>query len=152
MNKIAGILISLLLPIAAIHAQEAPGQPGELITPSDAIQLAAGDPAKGVTGAFEFEIRGSGKDKRFVYLNSEKDYRDQRCLTIKMTRGNAADLEKRLGLSRHDDFIGKRIRVHGTAKRQQIIITDSGRPTGLYYYQTHIYVDGPEQIQLLDGA
>lgn len=153
MKKIVGILISLLLPITSTHAQELPKTATTFIAPFEAIQLAADDPAHGVTGVFEFEVRGSGRDRKFVYLNSEVDYRDQRCLTVTLTRGNAAALGKRLGLSPRDELIGKRIRVHGTAKRQQIIITNSGRRTGLYYYQTHIYVGDPDQIELLgDGA
>jgi hypothetical protein len=152
MKKLAGILISLLLPIASTNAQELPGEASTFIAPFEAIKLAADDPVNGVVGVFEFEVRGSGRDKKFVYLNSEMDYRDQRCLTVRMTRGNAAALEKRLGLSPREELIGKRIRVHGTARRQQIVITNSGRRTGLYYYQTHIYVDDPDQIELLGGG
>lgn len=151
-NAIVGILVLLLLPLASVHATESPSGHSGPIAPIEAIQLAANDPARGVAGVFEFEVRRSGNDHRFFYLGSEKDYRDQRCLTIKMTRGNAAGLGKQLGLSIQDGLIGRRIRVHGTAKRERINITSSGRSTGLYYYQTQIFVGNPDQIQLLEGA
>ena len=149
---ITGILFSLALPVAFAHSQEFVGEASKALTPYEAIQLAAADPANGVTGVFEFEVRGSGKDKRFVYLNSEKDYRDQRCLTVTLARGNAASLGRKLGLSLQSGLIGKHVRVQGTAKRERIVITSSGRSTGLYYYQTHIYVGDPDQVQVLDGA
>lgn len=139
----------LLLPASLIGAQEPPA-PLVTIAPFDAIQGAANDPVHGVTGVFEFQVRGSGKDRNFVYLNSEKDYRDQRCLTVRMTRGNATELGRRLGFPVKEGLIGNRIRVHGTAKRERIEITTSGRRTGVYYYQTHVYVANPEQIEVVE--
>lgn len=147
----AAVLAVLVLAVssaASTRAQE-PTATATPVTPFDAIQGAANDPVHGVTGVFEFQVRGSGRDREFVYLNSEKDYRDQRCLTIRMTRGNAADLGRRLGMSVRQDLIGKRIRVHGTAKRERIIVSSSGRRTGIYYYQTHVYVADPEQVELV---
>lgn len=51
-----------------------------------------------------------------------------------------------------DGLIGRHVLVRGTAKREQIFLTNAGPRSGLYYYQTHIYVDSLDQIEILDGA
>jgi len=145
---IPGILVALFLSITSVQAQAPGGEAGRIMTPLEAIRLAAEDPAKGITGTFEMTVRGSGRTRMRIYLNSEEDYRDARCLTLDFTRGNAVKIGKSLGLSLRKDLINKRIRVHGTAKRTKIVF----RGTGRYYYQTHIYVDDPDQIQLMGGV
>ncbi len=146
---ITGILFSLALPVAFAHSQEFVGEASKALTPYEAIQLAAADPANGVTGVFEFEVRGSGKDKRFVYLNSEKDYRDQRNLTIRMPTSILPKLEQRLGV-KFQDLKNRRLVILGVAKRNRINFVNDGQPTGKYYYQTHVHVDSPTQIKFAE--
>jgi hypothetical protein len=146
----ATILILLLLQTASLRAQNAVASLHRPFEPFEAIQLAAADPANGVAGVFDLTIRASGRDRTFVYFNSEKDYRDQRCLTLRMTRGNAVALIRSLGLTDRDELIGKRVRVEGTAMRERISFTSGRSRTGLYYYQTHIYVDDPTKVRLLE--
>jgi len=38
------------------------------------------------------------------------------------------------------------------AVRTRIDFTSGGRPTGKYYYQTHVVVTDPAQIALVGGA
>jgi hypothetical protein len=145
----ATILILLLLQTASLRAQNVAASVQEPLGPFEAIQLAAADPINGVSGVFDLTIRASGRDRTIVYFNSEKDYRDQRCLTLRMTRGNAAAVLKALGLTDRDQLIGKRVRVEGTAMRERINFTGGRSRAGLYYYQTHIYVDDPTKVRLL---
>ena len=154
MNKLRyQSLILLILSITCIsssRAQEPAAEAGRMLTPIEAIQLADQNPAGGFTGTFEITVRSSKMSRMRVYLNSEEDYRDKRCLTLVLTRGNAVKIGKHLGLSLRKDLINKKIRVHGTAKRKKIVFKSAGRVTGRFYYQTHIYVDDPDQIQLVD--
>lgn len=144
------MVFAALMASTCVQAQETAAK-AKAMTPVEAIQRAADDPVNGVTGVFEFTVQGATR-LGYVFLNSEKDYRDQRCLTVRLSRGNAATIGRDLGFSLHKGLIGKRIRVTGTARRVRIDISESGSPTGLYYYQTHIYVDDPGQIQVLDVA
>ncbi|MCL1633246.1 hypothetical protein M2650_01095 [Luteimonas sp. SX5] len=146
----ATILMLLLLPLASLEAKTVTTDIQKPLEPFEAIQLAAADPVNGVTGQFELTIRGSGSDRAHVYFNSERDYRDQRCLTLRMTRGNAVALIEALGLQNRDELIGRRIRVEGTAKRERVDFTSGKRRTGLYYYQTHVYVDDPSKVRLVE--
>lgn len=141
----------LFLPLASLRAQTVAQSFEKPLEPFEAIQLAAADPANGVTGLFELTIRASGRDRAHVYFNSESDYRDQRCLTLRMTRGNAAALIEALGLQNRDELIDKRIRVEGTARRERIDFTGGRGRTGLYYYQTHVYVDDPSKVRLVEA-
>lgn len=93
-------------------------------------------------------VRATGRERGRVYLNSERDYRDQRNLTISIDPATSKALERRLG-SRPDDFFkGKLIEVRGAAERVRIGFFEDGKPTGLYYYQTHVRVRDPNQIIL----
>lgn len=145
-RRTLGFISLLWLGVSISQAQGAT----PTISPYQAIHLAAEDPSRGVTGIFEFTVRGTGRD-RFVYLNSEEDYRDQRCLTAVLTRGVAATLGRTLGAAPDMALIGKTIRVQGTAKRVRIDFISDGSPTGRYYYQTHISVVDPDKIEVLAG-
>jgi hypothetical protein len=101
---------------------------------------------KGVDGVFEMEVRGSGRDAFRTFLNSEADYRDQRCLTIALSPAAAAALRERLGGDPGEVLRGRRIVVTGTARRERVDFTANGAPTGKYYYQTHVRVSDAAQI------
>jgi hypothetical protein len=112
------------------------------------VQLAAAAAPDGVRGVFALQVQGTGTQDGFAYLNSEIDYRDQRSLTIAITSSAAQQLEAKLGAPAIVALKGKRILVKGTATRTRIDFTTGGKPTGKYYYQTHVRVADPEQIQL----
>ena len=50
---------------------------------------------------------------------------------------------------RFDALKGKRILVSGTARTVRIDFLTDNRPTGKYYYQTHVRVDHASQIKVL---
>lgn len=119
------------------------------VSPRDAIWRAAESPELGAPGPFEMTVKAVGRQGRHVYLNSELDYRDSRCLVIAITPPAAASLERDLAKFEHA-LIGKRILVEGVAWRTRIDFIGNGRPTGKYYYQTQVPVTDPAQIRVLD--
>lgn len=116
------------------------------LTPLQAIEQAAASPA-GVTGVFVLNVRNTGWDRGFAYLNSEEDYRDQRCLTIAISPAGVAAFRTK-GIDPAILFKGHEIRVTGTARRTTVYFTSNGRRTDKYYYQTQVPVDSPDQITL----
>jgi hypothetical protein len=118
---------------------------GAEITPTQAILAAAERPA-GISGIFEMEVRGGGRQNDWLYLNSEADYRDQRCLTIAIPPTVAPEVERQIGGDPVVELRGKTIRVRGTAKRTTIWFISNGVRTDKYYYQTHVLVTDPAQV------
>ncbi len=122
-----------------------------LISPSEAIQSAAAAAPRSVQGQFALRVTGVGRQDGNIYLNSETDYRDQRNLTIAILPSAIEPLAQRYGSDADVFLIGKRIVVTGAARRTQIDFTDNGRPTGKYYYQTHVRVGDADQISVVTG-
>lgn len=119
------------------------------IEPMDAIRAANDDPLYGVRGQFVLTVKAIGSQDGRTYLNSEKDYRDQRCLTIEVPSSMVPRLEQRLGV-KLQDVLGRRVVVLGVAKRTRIDFVRDDRPTGKYYYQTHVKADSPTQVEFAD--
>lgn len=116
------------------------------IEPGAAVLAAAQQP---IRGTFRLEVRGSGRRGGRLYLNSEQDYRDQRCLTISIPNSVAAKLAERLGADPETALYGRTIRVHGVAQRVKIWFVESnGDRSDSYYYQTHVRVEQADQIQV----
>jgi hypothetical protein len=84
-----------------------------------------------------------------LYLNSEGDYRDQRCLTVALTPPVAQALEAALGADPVVALRGKSVRVVGTAQRVTVWFYSNGRRTDKYYYQTQIQIGDISQISVL---
>lgn len=93
---------------------------------------------QGVSGIFEMPVRAVGREEGRIFLNSERDYRDQRCLTIVVPTDVARQLAERLGYDIEQGLVGKTIAVRGTAQRVRIDFTQNGQPTGKYYYRTNL--------------
>jgi len=116
------------------------------IAPREAILAAADAAPNGVNGVFVLLVRATGRQSGQIYLNSELDYRDQRNLTVAIAPRAADALAQRYGMPADRFFANKAIRVRGAARRVRIEFTTDGRPTGKYYYQTHVAVSSPDQI------
>ncbi len=148
MNKV----LTLLVLFAAFLAGCTSAPPVPVLTPMQAIELAAARP-EGVTGLFEMPVRNagmkdSGWEAGYVFLNSETDYRDQRCLTVAITAEAVAKFKER-GIDPALIFKSHVIRVSGTARRATVYFYSKGVKTDLYYFQTQVVVGSPEQITLL---
>lgn len=116
------------------------------LMPRQAILLAADAAPASVSGTFVLSVKATGTQNNYVYLNSEADYRDQRCLTISLTPEVAQQLTTRLGESPITALKGREILVQGSAIRTKINFFSDGKATGKYYYQTHVNVTNADQI------
>jgi len=118
------------------------------LTPTQAILVAAQQP-EGVTGTFKMEVQSGGRHDDSLYLNSETDYRDQRCLVIALPKDAALDLERMVGGDPVVILKGKTVRVTGTAKRTTIWFISNGVKTDKYYYQTQVRLTDASQISIV---
>jgi hypothetical protein len=119
--------------------------------PEEAVMKAASAAPGFISAVFDFTVRGAAQVGPDFFLNSEQDYRDQRNISAALS----SDVQRQLRNSFGDDlskyFLGHHLLVVGPAKRVQIdFIGDDGKPSGKYYYQTHIAVVNPDQLDLSD--
>ena len=117
------------------------------ISPVEAIVAAQERP---ITGVFRFRVQATGAHDRWIYLNSELDYRDQRNLSIELTREASEELTRLFKEDPRVFFKGKLIRIHGTAQRVKIRFTFQEVVTDKFYYQTHVRVTDASQITVLE--
>lgn len=148
---IARILLSCSL--AALTAcQTAPLTPvasRQVIAPALAVMAAADAAPRGFRGTFGFKVVRAEMVGPRLFLNSYPDYRDQRNLSVAIQAPALAELKRRYGADLRAAFLGRIIEVDGLARRQRIDFTTSGRPSGKYYFQTHVGVTRPDQIRIV---
>jgi hypothetical protein len=113
------------------------------------IEAAAKKAPRGVTGTFTLKINGSGSQGEVVYLNTEKDYRDPRAVSVALHPRIIARLKSKYEMSPQDFFLNKSIEVKGQAKKVKIRLFADGKPTDKYYYQTHIRVTDAANIKVV---
>lgn len=120
-----------------------------LITPRRAIELAADAAPDGAPGVFDLVVKATGQQNDMFYLNSEQDYRDQRNLTIDIPPRVDLVLVAKYG-ALGPFFMGKHLHVTGVARRVKIwFLNNDGTRSQKYYYQTHVLVQDPSQIQII---
>jgi len=121
--------------------------------PAEAVAYAAYlAPRAGIASRFRMQVKASGEGRRAWFLNSETDYRDQNCLSVRLSPEVAKVFQRRYdGLGIEEIFEGREIVVRGVAERVRIDFLNDGRPTGKYYYQTHVRVDDPSQMFITDS-
>jgi hypothetical protein len=119
------------------------------MTAPQAVMAAADAAPRGVPGNFALVVRRAEMVGPRLFLNSEQDYRDQRNLSIAVQPYALPGLRARLGKDLQAALVGKDVRVRGIARRIRIGIFENGKPTKLYYYQTHVDVDSPDQISVV---
>ena len=117
--------------------------PGATLSPEQAVIAAAERP---VAGVFVLTVRATGRQDFLLYLNSQADYRDQRNLSIEIPPAVELELADRFDTSVPEHLTGKRIRIEGVARRVRIDFTANDRPTGKYYYQTHVRLAEASQL------
>jgi len=108
---------------------------------------------EGVAGVFEMPVRATGREPGRLFLNSEHDYRDQRCLTIVVSPEVERQLAVRLGDDVERRLMGSMIAVRGTARRVRIdFIGTDGQPTGKYYYRTNLQLRSADDLTVVGEA
>ena len=120
------------------------------VKPEKAVMAAARAGPEGFGGVFKMTVAAVGHQGGKVFLNSQSDYRDPRNLTIAMTEATAEEVERKAGLSDASGLIGRKIYVRGSARTVRVNFIVDGRPSGKYYYQTHVAVSDPVQIAVKD--
>lgn len=118
--------------------------------PMEIIKAAADSAPKGVPGQYTLQIVATGSQGQYVYLNTEKDYRDQRAITVALHPKVIAQLSAKYGMPPQEYFVNKAIVVNGKAQRVKIAFLSDGKPTGKYYYQTHVRVMDISQLKVAD--
>lgn len=113
------------------------------------IEKAAEVAPESVSGEFVFTVQAAGKQRDIVYLNTQLDYRDGRNITIALSPFVADYLKTEFGSTPQEYLLNKRVKVKGEAKQIKIWFFSNGRRTDKYYFQTHIRVSSPEQIEVL---
>lgn len=114
-----------------------------------AVMAAADAAPRGVPGHFALVVKRAEMVGPRLFLNSEEDYRDQRNLSVAIQPHALPALRDRLGKDLRAALVGRDVRVRGVARRTRIDFTNNGRPTGKYYFQTHVAVDSANQISVV---
>jgi hypothetical protein len=144
------LLLAALSSAGCASGGQAPAAQAGRIAPREAIVAAADAAPRRVFGTFAMHVNATGRVGGRVFLNSEADYRDQRNLTVAIRPHTADVLTRRNGAPPERFYRGRDIEIRGAAQRTRIlIIGDNGRPTGLYYYQTHVVVTDADQISVV---
>lgn len=148
------VLIAFILVLTGCSstqpAQQQTTQSGYSDT-MEIIRSAAESAPNGVKGEYVLNIKAAGNQGPFVYLNTELDYRDPRAVTVAIHPSIVPEFVAKYGREPQEYFINKSISVTGQAKQIRINFMSQGRPSGKYYYQTHIRVTDISQIKVLSG-
>ncbi len=140
-----------LLSLSLVACSSAPVKDStvNIISPAQAIMAAAEIAPDSVSGVFELHIQSTGRQRGVIYLNSETDYRDQRCLTLAINPIVARGFIQKYGEEPDIYLKNKMIRVSGEARRVKIWFYSKGKRTEKYYYQTHVFVTNESQVEVL---
>jgi hypothetical protein len=104
---------------------------------------------EGIDGDFVLTVKAAGKRGQVVYLNTELDYRDRRNITIALSPRLTSYIQSQYGVPAQEYYINKVIQVTGTARQVKIGFFSKGELTEKYYFQTHIRISSPTQIDVL---
>jgi hypothetical protein len=145
------LIISGLLALSScqLSSSRSPAAGAQVIAPALAVMAAADAAPRGYPGTFGFTVMRADMVGPRLFLNSYPDYRDQRNLSVAIDFRILPALRDRYGKDLKAAFLNHEIRVVGIARRTRIDFTTDGRPTGKYYFQTHVAVTDPDQISIV---
>lgn len=122
---------------------------GERI-PAKVAGVLAAEAEGRASGLFVMKVQASGRDRNYLYLNSETDYRDARNLSLVFSPEVESAFKRKHG-SAPDEFLkDKDIVVLGAASQVKIYFSTGGVRTDKYYYQTQVMVAKPDHIRVLE--
>ena len=111
--------------------------------------MAAADQPGGYLGRVAFSVRAIGWDGGRLFLNSEEDYRDPRNLSVVVGPQVAHEALELLG-GEAGALQRKLVVATGQFKRVRVEFLDAKeRPTGKYYYQTHLAIGSLNQLRVV---
>ncbi|MGZ5199134.1 MAG: hypothetical protein ACXWC4_05125 [Telluria sp.] len=140
MKKLALAAIAVVLLLSGCATPEASTEPTNrsvLLVPGTRPDLA-------------FKVETMGTAAGTLYLNSIRDYRDARCITVAIKPSVVRQLQARYGENLETAFSGHRVYVHG-AKVDLIAIEYQAPPLIVkpIAYRTQITIARAEQIDLI---
>lgn len=99
-------------------------------------------------GTYKFEVKSAKVVKGVLFLNSEPNYRDPKCLTVRCDETATRMLAMKFAASPALYLRAKWVLATGRPVRVPIALVENGEPTNLGYYQTHIRISNPEMLSL----
>lgn len=142
------LLIATMMGLALPAAASLPRPEQHYLTPQQAV-MGAAESRSGIEGHFVLLVRASGRQE-MLYLNSERDYRDPRNLSIAISPRVEGRLTELLNGPVPQMLNGRRIVVRGTARKTRIDFISNGRRSGKYYYQTHLRLTDARDLTVLN--
>ena len=106
-------IILLSLSLVACTSTPVKESTVKTISPVQAIMSAAETAPHGVSGVFEMQVKSTGRKGNIIYLNSETDYRDQRCLTLVIHRNVVPGFVQKYGEDPDTYLKSKMVHVSG---------------------------------------
>ena len=138
-------------PALVVMSGREPAYLARIYSAREAVIAAADRAPKGNLGRYAFSVRGVGWDDGRLYLNSEEDYRDPRNVSASIAPEAAQEILAKLGGSEKEALASKMVLVTGLAIRTRIdFIGADGKPSGKYYFQTHIPVHFAHAVKVIE--
>lgn len=144
------LLLILVLILSGCSSTSTVFSNSETASIMNLIALTEEQAPNGVEGTFQLPIKASGSRRGIVYLNTEKDYRDRRNITVVIPPNLIKSISNKYGESPETFFINKTIEITGEAKQVKIFFISRGKITDKYYFQTHIKLESLTQIRVLN--
>ncbi len=141
------LFITALTAGCATQGPMTPPSQAGLITPMEAVRAAHADPQRGISGTFVMTVQATDITPEGIFLNSERDYRHPLNLNVRIAPNMQEDVERQLGLPIHL-LVNRRLLITGTARPARIDFTSYGKPSGKYYFQTHLPLYLAENVSL----
>lgn len=139
------VVLKTLLPLAALATSPAMADTAQAIGSRAAIAK-SDKTGRDIVGRFEMVVAATGKATTAVYLNSDADYRAPGDVTFRLAPYVARAVLKRYGGTSERWFVGKRIVVDGTLRREPIVNTAYGRVVSANRWQHVVRVLFARQI------
>jgi len=116
------------------------------VIPSQVHEMLKNPGTQFLQGKFALRVRSTGVDKKVVYLNSERDYRDPKNVSVAIHPRLLEEFKRIYGTSPGVLLEDKIIHVVGRTHRVGISVVSDGTPKKISYYQTHIRVSSLNQL------
>ena len=144
------LLTSLFIALSGCATTQKSFASKQGLTARDAIELSERDAPNRVPGIFSLSIKASGETSRYVYLNTESDYRDRRNVSVVLLPEFQKAFVQKYGKKAEVMLMDKNILVNSYAKRIKIYFYSNGERTEKYYFQTHIPVKSLKQVRFCE--
>lgn len=140
-----------LAPFLAPSAQAQIYSRSDPLSAQEAIELSTARPGAPVGPVWvKMDVCGTGVVGGRVFLNSLEDYRDRASLNAFIPPWHREPIGARVGGAPEEVLLGYRVRVRGRVYQAQIDLLDTlGRPNGEFYFQTHLHILGPEDLEIV---